>query len=459
MSASTVSFNNITHTIGSNTIIVGDISVNTPVPGAIDIKPIGPQDSTHLILSKNDDTMFKSILQTSPVRNFEITIYDQHGHTSCRYGADRKDNTAGNVKITESKDLLSNIDFPKIESGQMYMVITHYDGLDQLSIPESKRDLVIQDLALLRQKIDTTKIVLFISEEINKELEGLGITLGETFQHVYSPQSSRLIRFLVEFLVGKQISGSKPSFQGMLKFDFDDVASDDINVVMARFVRYDSTNPGVVGTIRRNGRVQINTESKTTRSRFFIMLKHPENPNLKVSEETTGTVYDLTLRSPENIPDITDDHFKAIVESLTFLEGLNAKKDYESVKKFISKNLSDVGKYMFTSPLQVFEEMDSKSDMSSMIIDYGCILRSQIYQLLNSHSSFVNHRKVQPNKKRVLFNEGELKAATTVGVGPFYGNHPAEMARNYTQFVSDSLGVSSGAMSHPTHSSSEPTDY
>lgn len=35
MSNSTVNFNNITHTVGSNTIIVGDIEVNTPAPFAI----------------------------------------------------------------------------------------------------------------------------------------------------------------------------------------------------------------------------------------------------------------------------------------------------------------------------------------------------------------------------------------------------------------------------------------
>jgi hypothetical protein len=458
MTNSTVNFNNITYTVGTNTIIVGDIEVNTPAPGAIDIKPIGPQVTTHLILSKNDDIMFKTILQTSPVRNFEITIYDQHSHVSCCYVASRKDNSSGNVKITECKDILSNIDFPKIVTGQLYLVISHYDGLDQLSIPQSKRDLVTQDIELLKQKVDTSKIILFISEEISKEIESLGISLTDSFQTVYAPPSGRLIQFLVEYLVGKSISGSKPSFQGMFKFDsiYDDFAPDDINVVIARSVRYDSTNPGVVSTIRRNGRIQINSDSKTSRSRFFIMLKHPENAELKVCEETTGTEFGITYRSTENLPDLTDDHFITIVEALTFLEKLNSKKDNVSITKFISDNLSAAGKYLFASPLNDFEELDSKSELSSIIIEYACILRNQIYQILLNNASMVNYRRAPPNKKRVIFNEGELRT-TAAGIHPLYNNHPADMARQYTHFASEDIPSRPVMQSAPSSfSKSEP---
>jgi hypothetical protein len=175
------------------------------------------------------------------------------------------------------------------------------------------------------------------------------------------------------------------------------------------------------------------------------MLKHPENAHLKVCEETTGTVFDLTPRSADNLPDLTDDHFTAIVEALTFIEKLNNNKDSESVTKFITDNFGEAGKHMFASLLHVFEEVDSKSDLSSMIIEYGCILRTQIYQLITYNSSMVNYHKVQPNKKCVLFNEEELRA-TTVGIHPFYNTHQCDMTRHYTQFASESIADSARAV-------------
>jgi hypothetical protein len=422
MSNSTINFTNICHrycqgtnfcrTYNNNTaiLIVGDIQVDTPVPDAIDIKPIGPQVSSHIIFQKNDDTLFKSYFRTSPVRNFDVNIYDHHGHVSCRYGADRKDNIAGSVKITENKDILSNIDFPNIESGQLYLVITHYDGFEQLIIPESKRELVSRDIELLKLKVNTKKIVLFISDEINKEIEKLGIRLDDTFQSVISASYTKLIKYLVEYLVGKNISGSKPSFQGMLKFEF----QHDVNVVMARFVQYDCSTPSVTSTIRRNGRIQINTDSQTARSHFIIVLTYPSrywDPDaVKFSEETTKTVFEPGYWDGENIPGFEHLLLDDFIDSILFLEQLASKKDNESMNKFLSDNSKIAGNYIFASPLCALNNIETQSNLSNMIIDYGCFLKTQIFNILYANASTIqtNSRKIKPNKKKVFFAESIL---------------------------------------------------
>jgi len=415
MSNTSIDFNNIVCTNGKYTIIIGDMSVTISNSDIIDIKPVGLQVDSHLIFSKNDDSIFKEVMMKAPVRPFNITMYDQYGHKSGHYEASRKDNTAGTVKITERKDLLSNIEFPKIESGQIYLLITKYNALDQFSVPPSKYNLVIEDLRLLKQKINTKKIILFISEEINKVITQLGINLNETFRDVITPPSNIFIQYIVEYLVGKKISRTKSSFQGMLKFETknSDTNSDDINVVMSHLVKYE-LKPCISSIIRRNGRIQINTCTDESYSQFFIMLKHQENIEFKVSEETTNTTFELTYCSPENLPDLTDEHFKIIIEALTFLENINAITDYKSKNEYISNNYNDAGKYLFNSPLDIFEGLESKSEYSSIIIEYACILRKHIYQQLNSYSLILFNHNVQPGKKYIFFTDTKSRVLTDI---------------------------------------------
>jgi hypothetical protein len=429
MSSTTININNIAHTIGTNTIIVGDIELNTSVPISIDIKPLGPQVTSHFILSKNDDTLFKSILNDSPVREFDINLYDQHGHISCCYGSKRKNNYAGTIKINESKDLLSNIEFPKIDSGQIYLVITHYDGMEQLTIPDSKRQLIIQDLELLKQKVDTKKIVLFISKEINDEINTIGINLNDTFQKVFCPDSVKLIRYMVEYIVGKNISNSKPSFQGMLKFDYDTSESNNINVVMADFIPYDSKKCSIQHTIRSKGRIQINSNYQISHSRFIIILTHSENYKLKLYEETTNTVFSITPRTRENLIDITDEHFNSLFKSTTFYEELKCQKNNELLNKFIIDNLNETAKYLFCSQLLVFEGLESKSDMSFMIINYGCSLQNQMYQFINNISQ---NNQLNSNSLKYILNHNHKPVEYSTYCDRMNCN---KMYREYTQVL------------------------
>lgn len=406
MSDSNIDFNNIVYTNGKYTIIVGDMNIQISNPNTIDIKPVGQQIDSHLIFAKNDDTIFKEEMQHAPTRNFDITIYDHYGHISGHYKANRKDNSVGTVKITERKDLLSNIEFPKIESGQIYLCISKYNALDQFSVPTCKRDLVIQDLELLKQKIDTNKIILFISEEINTVITQLGIDLSKTFQAVLTPPLNIFIQYIVEYLVGKNISITKSSFQGVLKFEAkNNTNANNISVVMSHLVKYE-LKPTISSTICHNGIIKIKTATNKGHARFFIMLKHPENIELQVSEKTTNTIFELTYRNLENLPDLTDEHFKIIIDALIFLENINTIVDYKSKIQYISDNYNEAGKYNFNSPLNIFEELKSKSEQSSIIIEYACILRKYIYQQLNNYALIIFSR--QSSRKKVFFTDTEF---------------------------------------------------
>lgn len=402
----TVTFNNITFTNGTNTLMVGDIRAVTPLPGAIDIKPVGEQVHSYIILQKGDDDVFKKMMETSPVRPFDITLFDHNGQIACKYAADRRDNTSGTVKITSSKDLLSEITFPPESSSQTYLVITRYEGLDQLTLLESKQSLVSQDLERLRQNTNTKKINLFISDEINKEITSLGIDLTETFQRVFPMPVGKQIRYLVEYLVGKSVSGSKPSYQGMIKFGSGnlDYVPDKYQITYARFMPVDSNCAGLTSAIRRNGRIQINSESNVAHSRFFIMLKHPENPNLTISDEMTGCEFPITYRTTENMPDITEANLIAIIDSYFIFEKM-VEKDSESLKSFISGNYVEAGKYIFASPLAPFNELKSDSETSSIIIEYGCFLQNHICSVLINYAAMTTNKRFKPNKRPLLFGD------------------------------------------------------
>jgi hypothetical protein len=439
MSAPTVTFINTTYTNGTNTLIVGDIRVVTPLPGAIDIKPIGNQVPSHFVLQKGDDNEFKQIMKNSPVRPFDITLYDNDGNITCNYPADRQDNTPGTVEIKTDKDLLSEIRFRET-SGQTYLIITHYNGLNQLNVFESKQSLVSQDLERLRQNTDTKKIILFISDEINKEINALGINLCETFQNVISMPIGKQIRYLVEYLVGKSVSGSKPSYQGMIKFGSNNLDNvEKIQVTFTRFTQFDDTKySGLANAIRRNGRIQINSESNVAHSRFLIMLKHPENPELTISEEMNGIEFPVTHRTVENMPDITDLQLNALIDSHLFYEKFDAK-DFNFLTKFMTENYADAGKYIFASPLSSFDSIVSESETSTMIIEYGYYLQSQIYQLLMNYASAVNGRRPKSTKRKLLFMESYMSGCSSFpSHPPMRGNQQIyTRAPNITSYVTN----------------------
>lgn len=403
MANSKITFNNITVTGDNNTLIVGELRITTPAPGAIDIPQQAELVNSNVIFQKGDDIAFKNHIQFSPVRAFGIKLYDQCGYLCNTWEAERPDNTSGNVRISsETKSLFSNIEFPKELTGQTYLVISSYAGFESCIMDGTKKFLVEKDFQALKQKHDVSNVILFISQHIYKELNELRIDLTKIFKEVHSSPSSNLITHFTEFIAGKSVAGSRPSFQGMLKF------GPGVEVSVARF-RPVKNCRNIECQIRRGGRIQINSENENCVVKFFIILKHLNPNTIAISEEFTQSEFQIVPYTAENLPGLKPNHFTTLFDGFSFLEKINNFKETETLTKFINENQANVISYMFASTLNVFELMESDSELVQMIIEYGSTLRQQIYQLLITHatSTFTNINK-KP-RKYLNFNDDEMK--------------------------------------------------
>lgn len=402
MANSKITFNNTTVTGVNNSLVVGELRISTPAPGAIDIPHQAETVDSNIILQKGDDVNFKTLMNSSPVRPFGIKLYDQCGHLCNKWESSRHDNSSGNVRITsETKGLFSNIEQPKGLTGQTYLVISTYNGFERCVMKTSRKFLAEKDFESLVEKGSWSNVILFISEQINTELGEHGIDLSKIFKAVYTSTQHNLISHFVEFIAGKSVAGSRPSFQGMLNF------GPGVEISVARFRNVKDTNT-IECQIRRGGRIQINSESKNSSVKFFIVLKHTKPEDIKVTEEFTESEFDVVPYTSQTLPGLNEDNFTTLFNGFSFLEKLNANKDVTAMNGFIDSNPAEVVSYIYNSPMTVFETIDSDSESAQMIIEYGSTLRQQIYQLLVTHASKSFSSVNKKARKNVMFNEHEM---------------------------------------------------
>ncbi len=404
MANSKITFNNITVTGVNNSLVVGELRISTPAPGAIDIPHQAESVESNIILQKGDDATFKLLMNSSPVRSFAIKLYDQCGHMCNKWESSRHDNSSGNVRITsENKALFSNIEMPKGLVGQTYLVISSYSGFERCVMKSSKKHLAEKDFEALGEKGTMSEVILFISEQIYTELNELGIDLNKIFKAVHTSHTSSLIAHFTEFIAGKSVAGSRPSFQGMLNF------GSGVEIAVARFRNLKDT-PSIECQIRRGGRIQINSENKNSAVKFFIVLKHSKPEDIRITEEFTESEFPIVPYTSETLPGLEAENFTILFDGFGFLELLNTNKDVTAMNKFVEAYSTQVVSYIYNSPLTVFETIDSDSDSSQMIIEYGCTLRQQIYQVLVTHASKSFSSVNKKVRKNVMFNEQELHA-------------------------------------------------
>jgi hypothetical protein len=403
MSKSKITFNNTTVIDTNNSLMVGELRISTPAPGAIDVPPQAQCVDSNIIIQKGDDNTFKTLLNASPVRPYGIKLYDQCGHLCNKWESNRHDNASGNVRITsETKALFSNIELPKDLTGQTYLVISSYSGFERCAMKTSKKFLAEKDFNALAENY-MTDVILFISESIKKELDELGIDLTQFFKSVYSSPTHTLLPYFVEFIVGRSVAGSKPSFQGMLNF------GPGVEIAVARFRNIKDTS-SIECQIRRGGRIQINSENKNCAVKFFIVLKNSNSDQIKIIEENTHSEFPVVNYTAQTLPGLVSENFTTLFNGFNFLEQLNANKDIKNMSEFVKSHPVEVVSYCFDSPLTVFESIDSDSEFSQMIAEYGNTLGNQIYQLLISHSSKVKASSYVNKKthKNVMFDEHEM---------------------------------------------------
>jgi len=202
---------------------------------------------------------------------------------------------------------------------------------------------------------------------------------------------------------------------------------DNVNVILSRF-RSSSSYAPIDTQVRRNGRIQINTEFKQASAKFFVMVSHKSSKDLQITEEVTGTSYDITARDEDNIPGITEEHYSLIMDGVHFLDKLNANKTTEALKKFVQTNTAQCFRYVCASPLAVFYDVDVESDYSTMISEYGYTLGYQIQQLVMSVLNQNQSIKMRPKKERnLMFNP-----ADACQPNPFNQDYNYGLGREYS---------------------------
>jgi hypothetical protein len=363
-----------------NTLIAGNLTVSTTMGDDIIIPQTAPSQTSYIILQKGDEIVFKTCIKSAPVCPYNVSIIDQSGHLINNYASTRTTNNSGNVSITsEPARLINHIVMPEIPDLNTYLVISSYGGFESCVLATSKKFLVLKDLQDLQAKVDTNKIVLFITDKLFREILSLDIDLNCYFKDVFHPTHNQIIPYLVEYLFGKTVRASLPNFQGMLDFG-------DTNIISARICSKDNTiNCG----IRRHGKLQINTTSHSDSCKLIIVLKHKPVDTIVITEKTTSFSLELVPQYEKyDVPDseLKVEHFMILIKAIDFYEHIKALPEIkapafsfgpytsdfaDSVKPFIMAHEIQTIKYMFDSPLTIFSDIKSHNDLIEFIIDYG----------------------------------------------------------------------------------------
>ena len=422
MSTTTVTMNNntiFTNNITQTSIIVGNISISTLAPDAIVFLPTAPIDQTaNIVLQKGTDIVFKSVMLNAPVLPNCINLYDQSACLINRYKPDRITNETGVLRITsEDKTLFCNIGLPKCSSKQQnYLVISSYSGLSECAMPHMKKALIRRDIKDFAKMHKPSNLIIFINESIYTEIIDSGIKeeldFDNIFQEIHIVKQINLIKYVVEYLVGNSVAGSKPNFQGMLNF------GPKTEVSVCRF-----GNTQLSHQIRSGGRVQINTDGKITNSTYLVIIKH--------SDELTGITEDVTSTSFPCVPmhelatiitehktstsfacsgavcDFTSGQLTTIIDAFTFVSDMVKQTTFDKMKEFILTNPVKCMTYMFNTPLDKIISIDSNSDLTNTIIDSVCQLQQQITTALQSHYYSTTSIAARKLVKKP-FKEGEI---------------------------------------------------
>ena len=265
-------------------LVIGEMDVHSDAPNSINLPSI-ETDNCHVILSKYNFSNFKNQINTAPLTNKAIYVYDNFCNRVARYESDRKSNGSGELNIlTDQVILLSNIIFPK--TGEtIYLPLSSYKGFTDVLIPEMRWKLLEQDLIEMGRKTNLSKIHIIINNNLFDQIKQCmprGSLLPFEKISVIN-DCDDLISFLIQYICGKTISGQESVFQGMLNF------GNDFEIISAKsFLSDKKSNQNKIKLMpRTNGIVQLNLEGSDSKTRFIIMLNNKSTNTLSVIKETT----------------------------------------------------------------------------------------------------------------------------------------------------------------------------
>jgi len=347
-------------------LISGNLEItNTPRDGI----PISKRvtNKSNILVNSPQFIYLKKALATSPVTDLPIYIYDQLGNLVNKLEKNRKNNLGGTLGVnTEPQTLLSHIVIPPNTDGSTnYILLQAYPHLSEVSSEAGKIELLKNDFAALAAKADLKSVVLVVATVVYDEFVKIYPEFEALFGKVFSVKDN-VFSFVTEYICGKVISGSKPSFQGFLNFGDD-----------ATVLRCIGDCTGITYTIRSGGRVQVNTPAAkdTVSGKFLLFVDSPSmSYPYVVTEEVTGSSVTINPEmsiKPDTFPDIKFDYILRMMENYQFGINLNPNLTNEKIVAFITDpaNQAKVMKYLFSNHPKIDKEYEKLSDEAKLLFN------------------------------------------------------------------------------------------
>lgn len=366
----------VINTTSTHTLLCGDVDIIQPTQNSIICPPLCDYQDNHIILDRTIDKYFKAEFMKAPVLNRSFTIYDQAGFTNTKYNISRVNNNSGTIdNEIEPRVLLSDIVLPQIGDGQQFLIITSYSGFTNRYLDEQKKYTIINDLSLFQSKYDLSKVILFVVETLYEEMIKY-CDLQTIFKQVYVKPIQKMVPSFVEFIAGSIVSGSKPDFQTFISFGQ--------NVEIAREYFYHDKNQLSIH-IRRGQKIHLAT-TFTTKSNFLILLAHSSPNDIKITESTNNTVFDLVKIDDDQVM-ISKSQIKTVIDAILYLNELEELQTREEFTSYMYANSDRLVTYLIDSPIQkMFKYDKSLSELDLMIYNYMQQIQSNIYDKLINYS-------------------------------------------------------------------------
>ncbi len=346
-------------------LVSGHLEItNTPRDGIAITKRV--TNKSNVLVNSTQFTHLKKALSTSPLTDLPIYIYDQVGNIVNKLEKDRKNNLGGTLGVnTEAQTLLSHMVIPPNTDGATnYLLLQSYPHLSEVSSDAGKLELLKNDFTALSSKADLKSVVLVIATPVYDEFVKIYPEFEALFGKVFSVKQENVFSFVTEYICGKVISGSKPSFQGFLNFGPD-----------ATVLRCVGDYTGITYTIRSGGRVQVNTPAAkdTVSGKFLLFVDSPTMTYpFTITEEVTGSSVTITPDmsiKPDTFPEIKFDYILRMMENYQFGINLNPNLSNEKIIGFITDpaNQGKVMKYLFSSYPKIDKEYEKLSDEAKLL--------------------------------------------------------------------------------------------
>ena len=370
-------------------LVSGTLEItNTPRDGiAISKRVI---NKSNVLVNSTQFSHLKKALSVSPLTDLPIYIYDQVGNLVNKLEKDRKNNLGGTLGVnTEAQTLLSHMVIPPNTDGSTnYLLLQAYPHLSEVSSDAGKLELLKNDFTTLAAKADLKSVVLVVATPVYDEFVKIYPDFEALFGKVFSVKLENMYSFVTEYICGKVISGSKPSFQGFLNFGSD-----------ATVLRCVGDYTWITYTIRSGGRVQVNTPAaKDTVSGKFLLFVDSSSMSypFTITEEVTGSSVTITPEmsiKPDTFPEIKFDYILRMMENYQFGINLNPSFTPEKIMGFITDpaNQVKVMKYLFSSHPKIDKEYEKLSDEAKLLFNcyeegYTTIKTSLINMTYEQHS-------------------------------------------------------------------------